>query len=100
MEEETGKEEVVETKKVSKKTVIIITVIVVLLLIAGFTAWYIISNMDKNKPDEVLNAYIECLKNQDYEGMYLLLSDSTKERVDKETFLSCLLYTSPSPRDA
>lgn len=88
MEEETGKEEVVETKKVSKKTVIIITVIVVLLLIAGFTAWYIISNIDKNKPEEVLNAYIECLKNQDYEGMYLLLSDSTKERVDKETFLT------------
>ena len=81
-------EEVVEKEKGSKKIAIILTVIIVLLLIAGIVAWYIISNMDKNKPEEVLNAYIECLKNQDYEGMYLLVSDSTKSRVDKETFLS------------
>ncbi len=81
-------EEVVEKEKGSKKIAIILTVIIVLLLIAGIVEWYIISNMDKNKPEEVLNAYIECLKNQDYEGMYLLVSDSTKSRVDKETFLS------------
>lgn len=81
-------EEEVEKKKSSKKTVIIVTVVIVLLLIAGIVAWYIISNMDKNKPEEVLSAYIVCLKNQDYEGMYLLVSDSTKARVDKETFLS------------
>ena len=81
-------EEEVEKKKSSKKTVIIVTVVIVLLLIAGIVAWYIISNMDKNKPEEVFSAYIECLKNQDYEGMYLLVSDSTKARVDKETFLS------------
>ena len=81
-------EEVVEKKKGSKKIAIILTIIIVLLLIAGIVAWYIISNMDKNKPEEVLSAYIVCLKNQDYEGMYLLVSDSTKARVDKETFLS------------
>lgn len=81
-------EEEVEKKKSSKKIVIIVTVVIVLLLIAGIVAWYIISNMDKNKPEEVFSAYIECLKNQDYEGMYLLVSDSTKARVDKETFLS------------
>lgn len=81
-------EEEAEKKKSSKKIAIILTVIIVLLLIAGIVIWYIISNMDKNKPEEVLTAYIECLKNQDYEGMYLLVSDSTKSRVDKETFLS------------
>ena len=77
-----------ENKKSSKKVGVIITVIVILLLIAGIVSWYIISNMDKNTPEEVLNAYIECLKNQDYEGMYLLISDSTKSRVDKDTYLA------------
>lgn len=81
-------EEEIQKTKSSKKVAIIITIIIILLLIGGIVAWYIISNMDKNKPEEVLNAYIECLKNQDYEGMYLLTSDSTKARVDKETFLS------------
>ena len=77
-----------ETKKSSKKIWIIIGIIVLLLLIAGGVAWYIISNMDQNTPDEVFNAYIDCLKNQDYEGMYLLLSDSTKARVDHDTYIA------------
>ncbi len=81
-------EEEVEKKKSNKKIVIIVISIIIVLLIAGIIAWYIISNLDKNKPEEVLNAYIECLKKQDYEGMYMLISNSTKSRVDKETFLS------------
>ena len=77
-----------ENKKSSKKVGIIISVIIIILLIAGIIAWYIISNMDKNKPDEVLYAYIDCLKNQDYEGMYSLISDSTKQSIDKDTYLA------------
>ncbi len=77
-----------KNEKNSKKVRVIIIVILVLLLIDGIVAWYIISNLDKNKPDEVFYAYIECLKNQDYEGMYSLISDSTKQRVDKDTFLA------------
>lgn len=77
-----------ENKKSSKKVGIIISVIIIILLIAGIIAWYTISNMDKNKPDEVLYAYIDCLKNQDYEGMYSLISDSTKQSIDKDTYLS------------
>ena len=77
-----------ETKKGSKKIWIIIGIIVLLLLIAGGIAWYIIANMDKNTPDEVFNAYMDCLKKQDYEGMYLLLSDSTKARVDHDKYIA------------
>ena len=77
-----------KNEKNSKKVRVIIIVILVLLLIDGIVAWYIISNLDKNKPNEVFYAYIECLKNQDYEGMYSLISDSTKQRVDKDTFLA------------
>ena len=78
-----------KTKKGSKKVWITVTVVVILLLlIAGGVAWYIISNMDKNTPDEVFNIYISCLKNKDYEGMYALLSDSTKTRVDHDTYIA------------
>ena len=72
-----------EEQNKSKKVGIIIAVIIVILLIAGGVTWYIIANMDKNTPDEVLNQYISYLKNKDYEGMYTLLSESTKARVEK-----------------
>lgn len=76
-------------KKSSKKVGIIVSVIViVILLIAGGITWYILATRDQNTPDEVLNAYIACLSNKDYEGMYNLLSESTKARVDKETYLA------------
>ena len=77
-----------ENNKKSKKVAIIISVIVVLLLNASGVTWYIISNLDQNTPDEVLNAYISYLNNKDYEGMYTLLSESTKSRVDKDTYIA------------
>ena len=77
-----------EEKSKSKKVGIIIGIIVIVLLVAGIVTWYIIANMDKNKPDEVLNQYISYLSNKDYEGMYTLLSESTKARVDKDTYLA------------
>ena len=43
-----------ENKKSSKKVGIIIGVIVVILLVAAVVAWLVISNMDKNTPEEVL----------------------------------------------
>ena len=75
------------TKK-SKKALIIVIIILILLAIGGGIAWYIISNMDQNKPDEVISAYFEYLKNADYEGMYSLLSESTKSRVDHDTYIA------------
>ena len=78
-----------EENKSHKKVGIIIAIIVLLILaIAGCIAWYIISNMDQNTPDEVLSQYISCLSNKDYEGMYSLLSESTKARVDKDTYIA------------
>ena len=72
----------------AKKIGIIIGIIVIILAICGIIAWYIISNMDQNTPDEVLNSYISYLQNKDYEGMYTLLSESTKSRTDKDTYIS------------
>ena len=72
----------------SKKVVIIVVVVLIILAICGGIAWYIISNMDKNTPDEVFNSYISYLENKDYEGMYSLLSQSTKSRTDKDTYIA------------
>ena len=77
-----------EENKSKKIGIIIAVILIILLLIGGGIAWYIVKNMDKNKPEEVLNQYIEYLSNKDYEGMYTLLSDSTKSRVDKETYIA------------
>ena len=77
-----------ENNKKSKKIGIIIGIIVIILLIASVVAWYVISNMDKNTPEEVFSAYIDCLKNKDYEGMYMLVSDSTKSSTDKDTYIA------------
>ena len=73
--------------KRSKKIIIIVGIALVVIIAAVVTTLYII-NKDQNKPEEVLNAYIDCLKNKDYEGMYALISDSTKERVDKDTYIA------------
>ena len=72
----------------SKKALIIVIIILILLAIGGGVAWYILSNMDQNKPDEVISEYFEYLKNADYEGMYSLLSESTKSRVDQDTYIA------------
>lgn len=72
----------------SKKIGIIIGVIILILVMGSIIAYYIISNMDKNTPDEVLNSYISYLKNKDYEGMYTLISESTKSRTDKDTYIA------------
>ena len=78
-----------ENIKKSKKIAIIFVVIFIIVLIIGAgIALYIVANMDKNKPEEVLSQYIDYLSNKDYEGMYTLLSDSTKNRVDKDTYLA------------
>lgn len=75
-------------KKSKKIAVIFIVIFIIVLIIGAGIAWYIIANMDKNKPEEVLTQYIDYLSNKDYEGMYTLLSDSTKNRVDKDTYLA------------
>ena len=77
-----------EENKKSRKVLIIVIILLLLIVIAGCVAWYIISNMDQNKPDEVLMQYINYLSNEDYEGMYSLLSESTKTRVDHDTYVS------------
>ena len=79
-----------EKKRISTKTIVIIVISIVLLLalIGGGVYWYIfVLNADKNSPEEVLTQYVSYINEKDFESMYTLLSDSTKARVDKQTYL-------------
>lgn len=73
--------------KNNKKIIITVAILLVVIIAVVVTTLYII-NKDQNKPDKVLYAYMDCLKNKDYEGMYNMISNSTKERVDKDTYLA------------
>ena len=86
---EDNSEEIVEepVAKKPKKAIIITVILILFLIVAGVITWFVVTNMDKNSPEEVLNAYVEYLKNADYEGMYSLVSDSTKSKVDLNTYL-------------
>lgn len=75
-------------QKKSKIVWIIIGIIVGIIIIGGIIAYYIISNLDRNTPEEVFSQYIDLLKNENYEEMFNLISSSTKERVDREFFLN------------
>lgn len=79
-----------EKKRISTKTIVIIVISIVLLLalIGGGVYWYIfVLNADKNSPEEVLTQYVSYINEKDFESMYTLLSDSTKARVEKQTYL-------------
>ena len=68
----------------NKKFIIgLLIVILVSVLISIITILFMI-NQDKITPDEVLNEYMACIKNRDYEKMYSL-TDGTS---DKEVFLA------------
>lgn len=77
-----------KVQKKSRKLLIVLIILLILILIGGVSAWYIISNMDQNSPDEVIYSYISCLMINDYEGMYSILSESTKSRVDHDTYIA------------
>ena len=76
-----------KVQKKSRKLLIVFIILLILILIGVISAWYIISNMDQNRPDEVIYSYISCLMINDYEGMYSMLSESTKSRVEHDTYI-------------
>ena len=65
-------------QKKSKIVWIIIGIIVGIIIIGGIIAYYIISNLDQNTPEEVFSQYIDLLKNENYEEMFNLISSRIK----------------------
>lgn len=71
----------------SKKVFIISLITILLVAIIGYTAYFIVQNTQKFTPAETLNEFASHIKNGEYEEMYNLLSEESKEKISKEDFI-------------
>ena len=70
----------------NKKGLIIGLVILLVMVIIIVTV--ITLNLNKEKPEDVLNTYIAYINDKNYDGMYELLSSSSKSSISKEDFIT------------
>ena len=73
-------------KQNNKKSKIILFFI--LILIIGILLLCFVRKKSTNTPESTLTTYMSYILEQNYEGMYELLSSKTKQEVEKETYLS------------
>lgn len=69
-----------------KKKIMLIVSILVIILLVSITYIVIISNTNKQKPEEQFKQYIEFLKVGNYEEMYQTLTKASKEKINQEDF--------------
>lgn len=74
-----------QKKENQKKIWIGVGIILLLVIIIGVVIW--LMNQPKQKPEQVLTSYINCLNEQNYEGMYQLLSEESKSKLSQEEFI-------------
>ena len=70
----------------NKKGLIIGLVILLVMVIIIVTV--ITLNLNKENPEDVLNTYIAYINDENYDGMYELLSSSSKSSISKEDFIT------------
>lgn len=70
----------------NKKGLIIGLVILLIMVIIIVTV--ITLNLNKENPEDVLNTYIAYINDKNYDGMYELLSSSSKSSISKENFIT------------
>ena len=70
----------------NKKGLIIGLVILLVMVIIIVTV--ISLNLNKENPEDVLNTYITYINDKNYDGMYDLLSSSSKSSISKEDFIT------------
>lgn len=70
----------------NKKGLIIGLVILLIMVIIIVTV--ITLNLNKENPEDVLNTYITYINDKNYDGMYDLLSSSSKSSISKEDFIT------------
>ena len=73
----------------NKKIVIgiVVTIIVIVFAVAGGVIAYRMTR-DTSKPEDVLNKYVSLVNEQNYEEMYNLLTNDSKEQISQEDFIS------------
>ena len=71
-----------------KKRKIIIIVCLILIIAILTAVYFYISRMPKNEPQSVLEDYISQVNEKNYEGLYDLISSTSKENISKEDFIN------------
>ena len=70
-----------KNKKLAIIAIILVLVVVAIICVIAF-------NTPKNKPEDVLNSYISMVNEKNYEGLYSLISNNSKQNINEEDFLS------------
>lgn len=73
--------------KSKKKWGIFILIIAIILIGIGITVW-ILQKQNESDPEEVLKQYMGCILEKDYEQMYSLLTESSKEKISEQDFIT------------
>ena len=71
-----------------KNKKIIISVIIAIILIIAIVAVFIILNMPKEKPEEVVSKYFGYINDKNYDAMYEMLNENSKSMISKEDFIT------------
>lgn len=71
-----------------KNKKIVMGIIMAVLVIVAIIIGIVMMNMPKEKPEEVLNAYFSAINDKKYEDMYQYLSNSSKESISQEDFIT------------
>ena len=70
-----------KNKKLAIIAIILVLVVVAIICVITF-------NTPKNRPEDVLNSYISMVNEKNYEGLYSLISNNSKQNINEEDFLS------------
>ena len=69
------------------KKIIILSIVLIIMACIGIGILLYVCNMSKNKPEDVLKQYANYINEQNYEEMYNLITDNSKTRFSKDTFI-------------
>ena len=63
-------------------------ILIIIIAIIGIVCACIFLKKPTNNPEEVLKTYMSYILDKNYEGMYELISEETKQNIEKETYLA------------
>ena len=72
----------------NKKIIIAIVVIALIIIIAGTLTAVWILNQPKNDPAKTWQTYISCINNKNYEEMYNMITEESKNAISQEDFIT------------
>lgn len=71
----------------SKKVLAVILISLLLIVVIGCSGYFIFKNIHKLTPEETLKQFAIHIQNAEYEDMYDLISEESKQNISKEDFI-------------